>query len=399
MAQRYYNVKEAAKLLGTSDENVRQMQERRELHGYRDGADWKFKAEDIEQLAAARKVQPTPEAEHDDVLLSEVELGQSAEAGASGTVIGMDGPGKKGDGKSVFSDSDLALDAVGAPSAISKDPTASKVAQFEELDLTLDEDLTLEDSSVNLGEKKPPPIGGSSVISTDKKQDDDDLVLGGSGAGSGVTLGGDSGISLVDPADSGLSLEEPLEIGGSGSGESLELGEDEAASVTPPPTPGSGRGKLGLTNNNDDFLLTPAEDAADIEDSESGSQVIALDAEGDDAATMIASRQGVSVAAMLEEDTGRAPAADFGAAPLGMTPLTLSPATTADAGVVAAPTAYYPEAPYTSWQIAALVCCFILLTLCGMMMFELVRNLGSYNEPGAIPGWLMDSILKLFGAG
>ena len=45
-----------------------------------------------------------------------------------------------------------------------------------------------------------------------KKLDDDDLVLGGSGTGSDITIGGDSGISLVDPADSGLSLEEPLNL-------------------------------------------------------------------------------------------------------------------------------------------------------------------------------------------
>jgi hypothetical protein len=32
-------------------------------------------------------------------------------------------------------------------------------------------------------------------------------------------------------------------------------------------------------------------------------------------------------------------------------------------------------------------------------MFELVHNLGSYNQPGGIPGWLMDTVLKLFGVG
>ena len=64
-------------------------------------------------------------------------------------------------------------------------------------------------------------------------------MLGGSGIGSDVTIGGDSGISLVDPADSGMSLEQPLDLGGA-SAESLELGEDDmlrpgrAAKVRPP---------------------------------------------------------------------------------------------------------------------------------------------------------------------
>ncbi len=51
-------------------------------------------------------------------------------------------------------------------------------------------------------------------------------MLGGSGTGSDITIGGDSGISLVDPADSGLSLEAPLNLAGAGE-ESLELGEDD----------------------------------------------------------------------------------------------------------------------------------------------------------------------------
>ena len=50
------------------------------------------------------------------------------------------------------------------------------------------------------------------------------------------------------------------------------------------------------------------DDLSDGEDSESGSQVIALDTEGegDEAATMVAS-SGTPVAAMLDEDLGADP--------------------------------------------------------------------------------------------
>ena len=89
MAQKYYNSKDVAQVLGVSEEEVKQMLERKELHGYRDGADWKFKSEDIDQMAKQRAQGKAPEAEEgDDVLLSEVELGQS-DAGTSGTVIAM----------------------------------------------------------------------------------------------------------------------------------------------------------------------------------------------------------------------------------------------------------------------------------------------------------------------
>src|SRR5690606_36717664 len=97
--------------------------------------------------------------------------------------------------------------------------------------------------------------------------DDDELVLG-SGAGSDVTLGaGDSGINLGNPSDSGLSLEEPLELSGGSGAESLELGEDEMLDLD-----------KSMGGSDDDFMLTPVEDGLD-EESDSGSQVIALDSE------------------------------------------------------------------------------------------------------------------------
>ena len=41
-----------------------------------------------------------------------------------------------------------------------------------------------------------------------------------------------------------------------------------------------GRSRPTQLKTDDDFLLTPLEEAADTDDSESGSQVIALDTEG-----------------------------------------------------------------------------------------------------------------------
>ena len=125
-------------------------------------------------------------------------------------------------------------------------------------------------------------------------------MLGGSGTGSDISIGGDSGISLVDPADSGLSLEAPLNL--SSGEESLELGEDDLLGMASDVGAGSG------LKGEDDFQLTPMDDLSDGEDSESGSQVIALDTEGegDEAATMVAS-SGTPVAAMLDEDLGAEP--------------------------------------------------------------------------------------------
>ena len=108
-------------------------------------------------------------AEGGDVLLSEVELGQSG-SGASGTVIGMAGDQRAAaesdlqlaDSSVELAGSDLQLagsdlqlaasdtnlvETTQGPETARKAELDSKVSQFEELDLTLDEDLTLEDSN------------------------------------------------------------------------------------------------------------------------------------------------------------------------------------------------------------------------------------------------------------
>ena len=285
MPPKYLNVKEAAQVVGVSEEEIKQMLERRELHGYRDGADWKFKVEDIERIAKEHAAGTSaPGGEEGDVLFSEVEVGR-ADTGASGTVIGMESAGKAAAESDIqLADSNVTPAAAQPkPAAAGKDKAAgdSKASKFDELDLTLDQDLTLEDSNV-ASAAVPHASGDSAVDLSGKKLDDDDLVLGGSGAGSDITIGGDSGISLVDPADSGLSLEEPLNLGAGGE-ESLELGEDDMLSFS------ASTQSSPSVKTDDDFQLTPMPDT-EADESESGSQVIALDTEGegDEGVTMIA---------------------------------------------------------------------------------------------------------------
>jgi excisionase family DNA binding protein len=379
MAQKYHSMKEASDVLGISPDEVKKLMEQRKLYGYRDGADWKFKSEDIEKLAREREMESSAAGDDAaDVLLSEVALGQSG-PGASGTVIGMEGGKKK-----AAEESDLRLADSAAPASGAKKAPAAKGAQFDELDLTLDDDLTLHDSKVGAGKGK---AGDSAVDLSGKKLDEDELVLGGSGTGSDVTIGGDSGISLVDPADSGLSLEDPIELG-VGTDESLELGEAEMIAVEG--GSGAARGKKG----DDDFLLTPLEEAGDADDSESGSQVIALDTEEGE---MIGAGAGPSMAAMLDEDVsgggmmGMAGMGMAGAAGLGMGAM---------AGAMGAPMpdaeATLPEKPYTAWNIVALVACTLFLTFCGWFMYDVLRNMWSWDAPYTVSSPMMDTIIGWF---
>jgi excisionase family DNA binding protein len=393
MAQKYYNSQDAAKALGISVDEVRQMLERRELHGYRDGSDWKFKTEDIDLLVKERG-QPraaTPGADDGgDVLLSEVELGHS-DPGTSGTVIAMNW-GERGttDSDIQLAGSDLTL------AADSKGPAAAKKSgKSDDLKLSSDDALSLKDSSVALaavmGKPRAKSGPGASDIDLGGAKSDDNLVLGGSKPGSDVTLSSsDSGISLVDPSDSGLSLEEPV-LAGAGE-ESLELGEDDMLSA------GEGSDAMAAVpvKTDDEFLLTPLEEAADSqESSESGSQVIALDSETD-SATMIGLSSGVggTMAAMLDEDVS-APRV----APPGMAGPVLGaqPAVLMEGAALMQPEAALFEAPYTGLQIAGLATCAVLLMLCGMMAFDLMRTMWGWSEPYSVNSSLMDGLGGLFG--
>jgi hypothetical protein len=403
MAQKYYNVKETAQIFGITEEAVKQMLEQRELYGYRDGADWKFKAEEIEKKAADRKAQAASAIEDtDEVLLSEVELGQSG-IGSSGTVIGMEGtPRSESDINLAGSGVNISSESVTPP--IGKVQSGSQSGRFDDLDLGVDEDLTLAESTIGLDSKKPSvdsPIGESS-LEISASPEDDEAVIGGSGTGSGITLSGDSGISLVDPADSGLSLEEPLELGGSSADESLELGEEDilqlAESSKSHASLGSGLSS-GLTAD-DDFLLTPTEEASEADESESGSQVIALDTDGDDAATLVSPSQGPG--AIFGEALGDHPALDMGAgvalgtATLGASAAGISPAAMAE-GAAVVPAGYgLSEAPYSTWNIVSLCCCTFFMLLCGAMVYDLLRNMWSWNSAGSVNTWLMDTIVGLF---
>jgi excisionase family DNA binding protein len=398
MAQKYYTVDEAAKVLKVTPADVNRMRERRELYGVSTGAEWKFKVEDVERVAQERA--SSAASREDEVLLSELELGESDPA-KSGTVIGS-GVGKDissgiSRSSSLFSDSDIELAESDVRKAgdVKLPAQSSQMSGLEEIDLTLDEDLKLDGSSVGAATHDGKAEGGSS--SHKGVLDDDELVLGDSGSGSDVTIGGDSGISLVDPADSGLSLEEPLDLVAGGE-DSLELGEDDMLSIA------EDIESPAQVKADDDFLLTPLEEEGGDEDSESGSQVIALDSESvsDEAATMIA---GSRSAPMLDEDLspaagmgmgGGAPAMGVmpGAAPtLGGVPTIMSSPDPSmmGGGMV------LPETPYSVWNVLSLALCVILLSVGGMMTYDLARNMWSWEGTYDVSSSLMDWVLGLLG--
>lgn len=498
MARKLVPLDEAAKQLSLSPDELNEMRQNGEIYGYRDGASWKFKPEDIEKLAEERAARGTagvsdsgplpsdsllndslPSDSTDDgddmVLLSEVELGASAST--SSTVIGKPGKGQAPED----SDIKLAIDSLKQEAAKQREAAAAAHHDSDVLPVDLDDDLPVSlgsqldlsnpaahpdsatqlqvggpgsdlalgggsdvilggpgsDVTLSLGTDSGKGLGGpgsdltlgggsdvslggpgsdltlggpGSDLTLDDKEDDvfklqdapggsSKVRLGeeasvldspGSGAGSDITISpGDSGISLLDPSDSGLSLEQPLELSSADDESSFDLSSDSSGTLGDSSDFDSDA--VMELKGEDDFLLTPLEEAGDDESQDSGSQVIALDSDTgdfDDAAPTMLGDAEPAGAGLLEADD----ASGFGA--LGTAPAGLSPSLGVGPGMVMAPAS--AESPYGILAMTMLSLGTVVLAFTGMMMFDVVRNMWSWDSPYASNSFLMDNILSLF---
>lgn len=261
--------------------------------------------------------------------------------------------------------------AAKAAGSSKKKPSPSKSGGLSDLDLApLDSQLG---SDINLGGKEGSSgaLAGLSAL----ELDDDDQVLG---DGSDVTLSGESsGINIISPSDSGLALDEvPLDLSGSAPiGSSLDLGmgssiSEDDVSLEPLAINVGPESKVG------DFQLTPLGDE-DGDDEKDSSQIIALDEISEESAGAPLASGGFSEAGMMSEDFG------MGLTPGGATPVALGPA-----GV---------ETPFSLWNVLALAGCVMLLGLCGMMSYDLLRNIWSWDGVAKINSGLLQALNPFLG--
>lgn len=242
---------------------------------------------------------------------------------------------------------------------------------------------------------------------------DDEINLDGSGidldaSGTGINLldasssditldASSSGINL-NPSDSGISLEASGDDLGSGV-EALELGEadDEIIDLGGEDVDFEDATEMGP---GDDFLLSPVDGSMD--DEESGSQVIALDAEEEvdfEDATMLGDGDlggGLEEVADFEamDDAESFDMVDAaGPTAIGAT----AAAAAATAGAATAGGGALPEAPFSIWNVLFLGLSVLLLSMCGIMVMDLLRNMWSWQEPYSLTSTLMDGILGLMG--
>lgn len=229
---------------------------------------------------------------------------------------------------------------------------------------------------------------GSGLILDDDDDDllitdnDDELVLG----GSDLSISGDSGINLMSPSDSGISLEsEPLDLAGS-SISALDLGLEMGSGGS------SGRG-LGSASGvgAEDFQLSPSGISLDT-DSDSSSQVIEVE---DSAAFAGEGLGGAAFGDALDGDDAFAESAEEGGF-ADEEALAVEDGFGEEETIATgrgAPVAAY-EVPYSIFQVVGLVCVVLVMGIGGMLMSDLVRNIWTYSEPAApvsgLTDWLID---------
>jgi hypothetical protein len=428
MAGKFVDLNEAAKMIGVNSESLVEMRSKGTIFGYRDGASWKFKVDEVERIIRERGVDArdsgsgilnADDEEFDDmisglsskiladkaqeepgsILISEQELGAST-TGKS-TIIGK-GKGLERDP----GDSDLRLadesSALGGGSDKLIEAPGNKVDLAGASDVLHGSDINLKSGGSGTGEM--PAVKGSSG----GLHPDDDLILGedddigssdsaledeirpgsgkpgSSGKGSDVTLGsGDSGINLA-PSDSGLSLEEePLDLGGGSGVESLELPEDDEVVSLDDSAVDEDAGSQVKADN--EFLLSAGE-SLDEDESDSGSQVIALeDSESFDQ----------DAATMLKADEAGLAADAF--QPVGMEAGLEGAGGTAPGGHPVYVQVANAETPYSVWNVLFLGGVAGMLALGGMMMVDVMLNMWNFSGTGSLSTGIMDAFISMFG--
>ena len=243
--------------------------------------------------------------------------------------------------------------------------------------------------------------------------DDDDLVIDSSGTD--ISVAGDSGINLMSPSDSGLSLEsEPLDLAGSSIsaldlGAELSEGSDPSGSAVEAGIAGDSSGSMVDFQADEEFQLSPSGIGLEA-DLDSGSQVIEVeDSEAIGEAVEFAD-------AGLEADPFAADQGGFAAEPAAVATGAAGLVAEADvvqeespgalettaarrpSGVPAVPPSYGGyEVQFGIFQCLSLLCILGVMTLCGMLMTDLVRNMWTYTEGTAPVSSITDSLLEMIG--
>lgn len=340
MAGKFVSLEEAARLLGVSTDEVNRLVDRKKLFPMRDGATFKFKADEVERLASSLG----DEESVGDPLALDLDAGEPPAGGGGDDdlVLGAaDDDWVLGGGSGIESASRTILRGQAGSTAGDEQPASDA-----------DDDLALESI---IGASSPSLAAQATGVGLEI---DDIAVAPGSGAAGSratgsIVAGSGAGAALSGPLDSGLSLE---------TADVVASGIDVAAASGIGGDLDLGGGQLG----GEAFEL-----GGDLGDDDSASVVIATEESGDSSFFGAAMDDSASVAF----DDGSV--SDISSTSLGV-----------------APVEYAVDTTFSVWQILGLLACALLLLTGGLVMFDLVWTIRGPDET-ALSAPLLQALAKV----
>ena len=289
MAKKYLSIEEACAQLGITVDEMNRLREGGEIRGFSDRGTWKFKPEDIEELARTRQADSSP-----SVLIIDSDVGLAVDGDGSSVVLGTEDSSvvlsDEPEGSSVLlSDED---DVGQQPTIIRKDESALEgIGSDSDVRLVLDDSLT-EDSSPD-------------VVAAGGSDSDSDVRL--------VDDSSDSDVKLVsDASDSDVRLASPAPLSDESDSDVQLVSDGSQSEIVLESATGEGGSDSDVkligadAGTEEEIALAPLADSSPaVVDPESGISLEPAD-------SGIAHEPADSGISLMDEDSGIALAADSG---------------------------------------------------------------------------------------
>src|SRR5262245_37690310 len=220
MAGKFVDLNEAAKMIGVSSEALVEMRSKGGIFGYRDGASWKFKVDEVERVIRERGV----EARDSDsgILNADDDEFENLISGLSSKILADKAQEESGPGSVLISEQELGVSATGQSTIIGKGKESEQRPS--------DSDLRLADESgkdvIAAGDSSRDILGGGSdklieaptnkldlASASDVLHGSDLNIAAGSGTGDMPVLNKPGSSGKKAGSSGGIHVEDDLQLG------------------------------------------------------------------------------------------------------------------------------------------------------------------------------------------
>jgi len=366
----YYNLEKVAEVLSVSTAEVNRLREQSKLRGFRDGSNWKFNKEDVHTYLAES-------------------IRARSGNGHKPSDSGFDLAGESASASSF----DLLMEEAALPaddqlvSAASAHPKSDlDLAALDHDELALAEETQISSLVVPKKAKTPAAVPENNMFQVVPDEDSSALVLGSadsdalddhesvfeiSGSSPQLGLAGDSGFDV-------------LTVGETGNDTDVVLPEEKTETLKPSVV---------------EFELEPPPPALGDDNSESSSQVIAIDVglAGEAQSADALGQDGFENFLDFDSGVQAPPAASATADPFGSGVSSLPDVFTAPAATVSSKKAAVEKEEYSTGMLIALISALVVMLLPGLMLIDTMIHMWSWSDPFMLNSLLMGTIAGWFG--